>query len=344
MAKSKNQPPQNIPETTKWLLEFANLMEGPPGTLNPSDEYFKKRKGDLDKDKLKKSCGAWFWIRDKDGTVSPAIREKKFPLNKFKKWVLESGVSLRISKNIIEIRDYPRYEPLRQCPECNREELYCNPKCEKNKDVEFLNREPFKLNLNETTPEDNQTTSEREFDPTYNRPASELDFHRVGVCTALEIIIDINENGTEENIVPSIPYTTQKFGPPLCPIALWGQKKPEFIHDGTLPQAIIAYFLDFYVNQKNVHPYLGRCPGCGRFFIAGKRRGRPQRFCDAKCEDTFNDRTRKENRERMRKYRKSDQLNRMIKRLQGKPYNFSKEEAEKRGYELIRRGDTTRDI
>jgi hypothetical protein len=262
MGKSdkKDKPPIDIPDGTRLLLEFANLIEGKPGELIPSDEYFKKRKGDVDVDKLDNvwECGYW---HKKKGIKRPAIRRQEFSLdkfNEFKKWILKRGIPPYSPSGIIEIRDFPRYI------------------CEKNKRLEFLKRKPFKLDLNETKSDD--------------RAASEIYYHLCRIEEILIKIIKVNQNGTEDNFIP-FPYVTQDLGYPLWPTVLWGYKKPEFIHDGTLPQAIIAYFLDFYVNQKELHPYLRRCLTCGRFFIL---QGRERKHCSKKCRITFNERSRSE--------------------------------------------------
>jgi len=68
-----------------------------------------------------------------------------------------------------------------------------------------------------------------------------------------------------------------------------GGKRIEFEAEPyNLYKGILAYFGDFYLNQFVLHPRLKLCLCCGSFFFKEKKPGRPQKFCDPKCEDVFN--------------------------------------------------------
>ena len=269
----------NILPKTQWLLDYANLMEAPPGILNIPDEhypdYLKKRKKNLEKyvsaksivssgsleyvdvDKFKKSwTSSYNWT---DTSHPPRGTQENFSLDSFKKLVLESGLPSRKLKNVIEIREYPRYESDRV--------------------LDFLEREPLKLHLKKNSPVD-------------ERAKSEIAYHYTELRTALEIIVNVNKKNTKDKNVASIlPYATQKLGYPFYPIILWGLEKSQFIHDNSFPQQMISSLLDFYINQKELHPYLRRCHTCARFFIL---QGKECKYCTPQCRVAFNERSRLE--------------------------------------------------
>jgi hypothetical protein len=292
----------SIAPGTKWLLAFANLMGGPPGGLNPSiaylslhEEIIQNTKGrtrnaiDYSRQRVNKlekltrdgrlvHHNNWIFSPDKNNFI-PAGKVTKFSIKKFKQLILKRGIPPYEPNGSITIREYPRYDPLRQCKGCNRKKLYCNPKCKKNRDTDFFTRNPFKLNLHKNTSQE-------------NRAGSELVFHCAQVSTGLENII-YGSNGSG-NVIPR-SYQIQKLGYPLWPVINWDMQEARFIHDGTIPQAIISFFLDFCLNQKELHHRLRQCPCCGQFFIAKTKRGM---FCTSKCRDRFHQKNKEEDRKR----------------------------------------------
>ncbi|MDO9566727.1 MAG: hypothetical protein Q7J15_08310 [Candidatus Desulfaltia sp.] len=113
-----------------------------------------------------------------------------------------------------------------------------------------------------------------------------------------------------------------------------------FGHDDVFPQISTAYLLGFIVNQKELHPLLKICAGCGRFWIAEKKRGRPRIFCTPECKKAFDQLPKKIRAERMKEYRKGQKKSKQRKEFKEliemlKEWEESPTEAEKQAHEWI---------
>lgn len=105
----------------------------------------------------------------------------------------------------------------------------------------------------------------------------------------------------DKNLLPASRFLNDKFYRPIMNIQADG--KMTFGHDGVFPQILAAHLLDFMENQKELHQQFKVCTGCGRFWIAEKKSGRPQIFCAPECEDAFNRLPKEEQAKRVREYR-----------------------------------------
>lgn len=121
--------------------------------------------------------------------------------------------------------------------------------------------------------------------------------------------------------------------------------KVEFISEpGDIYQTIVACFANFYLNQKKVHQSLRLCPACGKFWIGGKKRGRQKVFCHSMCRVRFNKLSKKDQAERIRKYRAIQKERRQtndiekIFRLLVDQGNYDENEAKKEAEEWVKKG------
>lgn len=113
----------------------------------------------------------------------------------------------------------------------------------------------------------------------------------------------------------------------LAPGVNWETGETKFKYPAIIPQAVAAYLLDFWVNQKELHPLFKECPTCGRFRLEEKKGpGRSQIFCCNKCKELFHRLPKEEKKELMREYRSYHR-----KENQKKEYNELSEFLEKGG-------------
>jgi uncharacterized Zn finger protein (UPF0148 family) len=95
----------------------------------------------------------------------------------------------------------------------------------------------------------------------------------------------------------------------------------------SIPKAVWAYLLDFWVNQQNLCKLLKACPTCGRFFF---KEGK-MTYCCTKCKTRFNLITRESDAKRKRDGR-TMQKEKLRSREETKERWFKEEEKKYRDY------------
>ena len=118
-----------------------------------------------------------------------------------------------------------------------------------------------------------------------------------------------------------------------------------------LSQRVSQCVWDFWDNQRALHSRFRQCPCCGSFWIAKAKMGRgsPQKYCPGKCENEFNQASRRKNskasqgcKNRKRKKSRRDKETELINHF--KNHGETPETAEYIAREAVRNGQTIEDF
>lgn len=117
-----------------------------------------------------------------------------------------------------------------------------------------------------------------------------------------------------------------------------------------LLQVVFECVWDFWNNQRALHSLLRQCPCCGAFWIAKEKKGRgkPQKYCYKKCENEFNQASRRKNskasrdcKKRKRKKSRRDKETELISHFKNRGHTL--QEAEVLAWTAMRNGETIED-
>jgi uncharacterized Zn finger protein (UPF0148 family) len=162
-----------------------------------------------------------------------------------------------------------------------------------------------------------------EGDATWDKAYRVLNWYWILTIITLESIAD-GGSFDRDDILSQLLYSSDNR-----PIPEIRGENIFFVHKGEFPQLILAFLMNFKMNQKTKHSHLRQCPTCGTFWLTRKKRGRVRVFCVPACEDRFNMPTRKQRREYMTENRKDP-------RVRSREEKKKKEHQEKDYKEIIK--------
>lgn len=341
----------NLPDTIQWLLDFANLG-CKPGEINPSRIYkppeVKRQpvappdinltnQGQTPSVVTGEMCDPWlriysraeellpslikddkdcFWSKTQNGQPIFIGTKSIYPsLSEFKNFFLNNGIPPEKLTEIV------KFEKQSITDEVHENFLFLKEdKGGKNiiVDGEFVSKKLFKVKESEW---------EAYLDlKMYTNVVFASFYHMMQLKT---------------NIFTELKYAYERYTKQSGNLDIQ-TGTVTFKHDNTLPLAIYAFILDFWINHKELHSYLRQCKCCGEFWIEQKNRerGRKRIFCSEDCKRIFHQQSRSDNlkavkikRDRLKEKKQKEDYSQLIELLLKNDY--TQKEAKEESFEWI---------
>jgi hypothetical protein len=168
----------------------------------------------------------------------------------------------------------------------------------------------------------------------------------ITAITALHYALKLTNNNENELFIKEFEERLYKFYTIQSNSSMMSfdvlKRKTIFQHDNTLPLAIYAFILDFWINHKELHTYLRQCKCCGKFWIEQKNneRNRKRMFCNEDCKRIFHQQSRSDNlkavkikRNRLKEKKQKEDYSQLIELLLKNDY--TQKEAKEESFEWI---------